>query len=97
MNKHKYTFCVRHYFGLCYVPTTQLLEDAYKPMISWLTENCQSYDTMPMDNAAYSDVNEDPWTGYHIHFDDESEAMAFKLKWWRDDTTITCFKDLKND
>lgn len=73
---------VRHLFKPSYYNTLDELVEAYKPMLEWLKENIKgAYNLSPMDNALYSDVNEDPWVGYIIEFAEETDAMAFKLKW----------------
>ena len=76
------TFELRHYFEPSYFDTVDELEKVYQPMIKWLDQNIKgAYKLDPMDNAAFSDINEDPWIGYYISFGDEEDAMAFKLRW----------------
>lgn len=78
----KYCMTVRHLFGATYVDTIDELTAIYQPMIDWLQDNIKgSYELSPMDNCAYSDVNEDPLIGYYIYFKNETDAMAFKLRW----------------
>ena len=77
-----FSILVRHLFKPSYFDSVDELVEAYKPMIDWLEQNIKgSYDLRPIDNAAYSDVNEDPWIGYIVSFGEETDAMAFKLKW----------------
>lgn len=76
-------FSIRHLFLPSYFGTTGELEDAYSEMFDWLRENCstKAYSILAMDNAAFSDVNEDPWIGYHLTIYEPETAMAFKLRW----------------
>lgn len=80
--KGQHCVSVRHLFGATYVDTLDELVEIYQPMIEWLDENIKSgYKLSPIDNCAYSDVNEDPWIGYMIYFQEKTDAMAFKLQW----------------
>jgi len=78
------SFEVKHLFGweYSYFDTVDELRTVYNPVFEWLEENCPSkYEATAMDNAAFSDYNEDPWIGYYFSFVDETDAMAFKLRW----------------
>lgn len=78
------SFEVKHYFGRhnSYFDTITELRSMHMPMFDWIDENCSGdYETTAMDNAAFSDYNEDPWIGYYFTFEEESDAMAFKLRW----------------
>lgn len=76
------SFEVKHLFRPSYFDTIEELRQAYNPVFDWLDENClNKYETSAMDNAAFSDYNEDPWIGYYFCFVDETDAMAFKLRW----------------
>lgn len=55
-----FCFEVRHLFGPTYCDTINELNETYKLMIDWLNVNLiGSYELSPMDNAAFSDSNED--------------------------------------
>ena len=73
---------IRHFFKPSYFNTAAELQDAYKPMIDWLDEHAAAgYKLYPMDNALYSDLNEDPYIGYVISFSREEDAVLFKMTW----------------
>lgn len=75
-------FEIRHLFEPSYFDTIKELAIAYKEMLDWLAEHCvNQYDILAMDNAAFSDINEDPWIGYHLTVYNSEMAMAFKLRW----------------
>lgn len=77
-------FEVKNLFGLdhSYFDTVAKLRAVHNPVFEWLEENCSNkYGATAMDNAAFSDYNEDPWVGYYFSFVDETDAMAFKLRW----------------
>ncbi len=75
-------FTVHHLFQPSWFKTEAELVISYQEMFDWLEENCaDQYRATSMDNAAYSDVNEDPWVGYHVIIKDPDLAMAFKLRW----------------
>ena len=75
-------FSIRHLFKPSYFDTVEELNEAYQEMFDWLKENCtDQYEISPMDNAAFSDVNEDPWIGYYLTIFDPVMMMAFKLRW----------------
>ena len=77
-----HTFEIRHLFTPSYFDTVDELTEAYQPMIEWLNEHIKGPCRLsPLDNAAFSDVNEDPWVGYHVYFLIKEDAMAFKLRW----------------
>lgn len=78
-----FCFEVRHLFNnSTYCDTVDELVETYKPMLDWLAENIKGgYKLSPMDNAAFSDCNEDPWVGYYVSFTNEEEAILFKLRW----------------
>jgi hypothetical protein len=81
VSDNKYVFEVRHMFLPSYYDTVDELVDAYKPILDWLADNIKGYTLRPLDNAAFSDVNEDYWVGYYVIFYDETDAMAFRLQW----------------
>ena len=82
VEKESYLFEIRHLFGATYCDTIQELKEVYKPVFNWLEENCpRQYTASAMDNAAFSDVNEDPYVGYYVRIHDKEKAMAFKLRW----------------
>jgi len=75
-------FHVRHLFKPSWFKTEEELDEAYQELFDWLNENCDGeYEATSMDNAAFSDYNEDPWVGYYITIYDPELAMAFKLRW----------------
>lgn len=78
----KYGFEAKHLIEPSYFDTKEELYIAYGTMLDWLEENFRgTYSARAMDNAAFSDINEDPWIGFYIEFDNEEDAMAFKLRW----------------
>lgn len=80
-HKNKHCFEIKHYFLPSYFDTVAELDTAYQPMIAWLEESIDGWDLSPLDNAAFSDVNEDPWIGYHLTVDSAKAAVMFKTRW----------------
>ena len=78
----KPTFMIRHLFGTTYCNTTAELNKRHTKLFEWLEENTLGeYNYSAMDNAAFSDMFEDVWVGYCLQFDNEEDALAFKLEW----------------
>lgn len=81
-NNNNDGFEIRHLIKPGYFNTVEELNIAHKELLDWLMENCANeYKILAMDNAAFSDINENPWVGYHLTIHNSELAMAFKLRW----------------
>lgn len=77
----EHCFEIRHFYTPSYFKTMLELETAYKPMIDWIQKNIRGWVLIPMDNAAFSDYNEDPWVGYYLNMKHKEDAIMFKTRW----------------
>jgi len=57
------------------------LEQEWSDIFSWLEEHNLKYDLQYLDNALYSDVDEDSLIGYIFSFTNKADAALFKLTW----------------
>jgi len=78
----EHCFEIRHLFEPSYFDTKAELRTAYQPLFDWLEVGAKgNWDLRPMDNAAFSDVNEDYWVGYYLTLEHAEDAATFKVKW----------------
>lgn len=78
---NKHCFEIKHLFIPSYFDTIAELDTAYQSMIAWLEESIKEWDLSPIDNAAFSDLNEDPWIGYYLTLNTAEDAVMFKTRW----------------
>lgn len=57
------------------------LESEWSDILYWFKDHDIKYKYQMIDNALYSDLDEDSWIGYNFTFSNPEDAIHFKLTW----------------